>query len=58
MSGKPVIIDCDPGDDDALVLVLASGNEKLDVRAVTAVAGNVPLERTYKNAVCSCHYFG
>jgi inosine-uridine nucleoside N-ribohydrolase len=32
--------------------------KKLDVRAVTAVAGNVPLERTYKNAVCICHYFG
>lgn len=58
MSGKPVIIDCDPGYDDALALVLAFGSEKLDVRAVTAVAGNVPLERTYKNVVRICHYFG
>jgi pyrimidine-specific ribonucleoside hydrolase len=58
MKKTPVIIDCDPGYDDALALVLALGNEALDVRAITAVAGNVPLERTYKNAVRICHYFG
>lgn len=58
MKKKPVIIDCDPGYDDALALVLALGSEELDIRAITAVAGNVPLERTYKNAVRICHYFG
>lgn len=58
MNKKPVIIDCDPGYDDAMALILALGNEKLDVRAITSVAGNVPLERTYKNAIRICHYFG
>jgi len=58
MSKKPVIIDCDPGYDDALALVLALGNEALDIRAITTVAGNVPLERTYKNAVRITEYFG
>ncbi|BES65043.1 pyrimidine-specific ribonucleoside hydrolase RihA [Gottschalkiaceae bacterium SANA] len=57
MKKTPVIIDCDPGYDDALALVLALGNEALDVRAITAVAGNVPLERTYKNVVRICQYF-
>lgn len=58
MNKKPVIIDCDPGYDDALALVLALGNDTLDIRAITAVAGNVPLERTYKNAIRICQFFG
>jgi purine nucleosidase len=51
MSPRPIIIDCDPGHDDALaiLLALASPNE-LEVIAVTAVAGNVPLALTEKNA--------
>jgi len=46
----PVIIDCDPGTDDALALLLAFGSPELEVRAVTVVAGNVGLERTLANA--------
>jgi len=57
MNKKPIIIDCDPGYDDALALVLALGNDVLDIRAITTVAGNVPLARTYKNAVRICRYF-
>lgn len=47
----PVVIDCDPGVDDILALMLAFKSEKLDVRAVTAVAGNVELDRTLANAL-------
>ena len=43
-----VVIDCDPGHDDALAILLAARH--LDVRAVTAVHGNAPLERTHANA--------
>src|SRR5690349_20705293 len=43
-----VIIDCDPGHDDALAILLAARH--LDVRAVTAVHGNAPLHRTHANA--------
>jgi purine nucleosidase len=51
MSPRPIIIDCDPGQDDALALLLALGSpEEIDVLAVTAVAGNVPLSLTEKNA--------
>jgi purine nucleosidase len=47
----PIIIDCDPGQDDALAILLALASpEDLEVLAVTAVAGNVPLALTEKNA--------
>lgn len=47
----PVIIDCDPGIDDAIAILLALASPELDVRAITTVAGNVPLERTTANAL-------
>jgi purine nucleosidase len=51
MPPRPIIIDCDPGQDDALALLLALGSpDELDVLAVTAVAGNVPLALTQENA--------
>lgn len=50
MSARKVIIDCDPGQDDALMLFLAFASpEDLDVLGVCAVAGNVPLEKTQRN---------
>lgn len=48
---KPVIIDCDPGHDDAIALLLAFASEVLDVKAVTVVAGNQTLEKTLRNAL-------
>lgn len=46
----PIIIDCDPGQDDAIALMLALASPELEVLGITAVAGNVPLERTAVNA--------
>ncbi|MFK4789386.1 nucleoside hydrolase [Microbacterium sp. ZW T5_56] len=46
----PVLIDCDPGHDDAFALWLALGSERLDVRGVTAVGGNAGLAHTERNA--------
>lgn len=46
----PVIIDTDPGVDDALALLLAGASSELDVLAVTTVAGNVGLDRATENA--------
>ena len=47
-----IIIDTDPGQDDAVALLLAFASpERLDVRAITTVAGNVPVERTTANAL-------
>ena len=51
MSSKPVILDVDPGHDDAVALMLACGHPGLDLLAVTTVAGNVPLEKTTRNAL-------
>ena len=46
-----IIIDCDPGRDDAVALLLAMASpEELDIRGVACVAGNVPLELTAANA--------
>jgi purine nucleosidase len=55
MAPRSVIIDCDPGHDDALAILLALGSpEELDVLALTVVAGNVPLALTEKNARKVC----
>ncbi|MEQ2129020.1 pyrimidine-specific ribonucleoside hydrolase RihA [Caldanaerobacter subterraneus KAk] len=48
---KPVIIDCDPGHDDAIALLLAFASDKLDVKAVTTVAGNQTIDKTFNNAL-------
>ena len=59
MSARPVIIDCDPGHDDALAILLALGSrDELDVVAITVVAGNVPLALTEKNARKICELAG
>jgi inosine-uridine nucleoside N-ribohydrolase len=47
--GKKVIFDCDVGVDDALALILAFHSPELEVQAVTAVNGNVPLDLVYPN---------
>lgn len=48
---KPTIIDCDPGHDDAVALLLAAQSDEIDLRAVTTVAGNQTLEKTTRNAL-------
>jgi len=51
MTSRPVVLDCDPGHDDALALLLALARPELDLRAVTTVAGNAPLANTTRNAL-------
>ena len=46
----PVLIDCDPGHDDALALLLALGDPRLRLLGVTTVAGNQTLDKTTRNA--------
>lgn len=50
MKKLSLIIDCDPGVDDAVALMLAFGSGALELLAVTAVGGNVPVEKTARNA--------
>lgn len=47
---QSLIIDCDPGVDDAVALMLAFGSDVFELLAVTAVGGNVPVVKTARNA--------
>lgn len=47
----PIVIDCDPGIDDTIALCLANSSDKLDIKAVTPVAGNSAAINTFKNAL-------
>jgi len=51
----PIILDCDPGHDDAMAILLAHGTPEISLAAITTVAGNHPLEVTTLNArrICS-----
>lgn len=46
----PIIIDCDPGHDDAIALIMAFASEKLNVLGVSVSAGNQTIEKTFTNA--------
>jgi len=50
MTARPIIIDTDPGQDDAIAILLALASPELSVLGITAVAGNVPLSLTETNA--------
>jgi purine nucleosidase len=54
----PIIIDTDPGQDDALAIMLALASPEFEVIGITAVAGNVPLSLTEKNARKICELAG
>ncbi len=55
---EPIIIDTDPGQDDAIALLLALASPELDVLGITAVAGNVPLALTELNTRKICELAG
>lgn len=48
---KKIILDCDPGHDDAIALLLAYGNPEIELLAVTTVVGNQTLEKVTRNAL-------
>src|SRR5579864_256906 len=50
-TAKKILIDTDPGTDDALAILLALNSPKIDVRAITIVAGNVTSELGLENAL-------
>ncbi|MEM6407933.1 MAG: nucleoside hydrolase [Pseudomonadota bacterium] len=58
MSPRKIIIDTDPGQDDAVAILLALASPELEVLGITAVAGNVPLPLTQKNARIVCELAG
>jgi purine nucleosidase len=59
MAARPIILDCDPGQDDAVALLLAmSSPDELEILGITAVGGNVPLALTERNARMMCDVAG
>ena len=57
MTKQKIILDCDPGHDDAIALLLSCYSDKLDLIAVTTCAGNQTIEKTSKNALNLLNYF-
>lgn len=55
---KKIILDCDPGHDDAIALLLAYGNPEIELLAVTTVVGNQTLEKVTRNALAVARIAG
>ena len=55
---RKIIIDTDPGQDDAVAILLALASDELEVMGITTVAGNVPLALTQRNARIVCELAG
>jgi purine nucleosidase len=53
-----IILDCDPGIDDALAIAFAHGHPGIDLLGITTVAGNVGLAKTTENALAVCEFIG
>src|SRR4051794_34727443 len=58
MAPIPMVLDCDPGHDDMVAILLAAGSPAVDLRAITTVAGNGTLEQTTRNALLTCSHAG
>tara|TARA_Y100001970_G_C14183239_1_gene831031 strand:- start:547 stop:1491 length:945 start_codon:yes stop_codon:yes gene_type:complete len=55
---KKIILDCDPGHDDAVAIMLASAHDSIDLLGITCVAGNATLKNTTQNALKICSLIG
>ncbi len=53
-----IILDCDPGHDDAIAILLAARHPEIDLLAITTVAGNQSLEKITRNALKVCSLAG
>ena len=55
---RRIILDCDPGHDDAVAIMLATAHDDIDLLGITCVAGNATLENTKQNALKVCSLIG
>ena len=58
MKKRKVIIDCDPGIDDSLAIMLALQSEELEIVGITIVCGNCPVEMGFGNAKKNAEAYG
>lgn len=56
MEKRKIILDCDPGHDDAIAIMLAGKSEKIDLLGIVTVAGNQTQEKTVRNALNVCQF--
>lgn len=56
MEARKIILDCDPGHDDAVAIMMAAIHPKIDLLGITVVAGNQTLKKTTINALNVCQY--
>ena len=54
MKPTPIVLDCDPGHDDALAMILAAHNPAIDLLAITTVSGNGIIKKVTENALRVC----
>src|SRR5690349_21970394 len=54
----PIVIDCDPGHDDAIAILLALASPEVELAGVTTVAGNQTLDKTTRNALVTLEVAG
>jgi inosine-uridine nucleoside N-ribohydrolase len=57
-SGRKLILDCDPGIDDAFAIVFACGHPGIELCGITTVAGNVGVDQATVNALSVCEFIG
>ena len=55
---KKIILDCDPGHDDAVAIMLAAANDNIEILGITCVGGNTTLENAKNNALKICTLIG
>jgi inosine-uridine nucleoside N-ribohydrolase len=55
---RQVVLDCDPGHDDAMAIMIGYHSDLLDLKAVTTVAGNAGVQNAYRNAWIFSRFFG
>lgn len=58
MDKRKIILDCDPGHDDAVNILLAGASPVLELLGITVVGGNQTLEKTTRNALNVCQHLG
>jgi inosine-uridine nucleoside N-ribohydrolase len=58
VSATPILLDCDPGHDDAIALLLALASPEVELLGVTTVAGNQTLDKTTANAIRVLEFSG
>jgi ribosylpyrimidine nucleosidase len=58
MQKRKIIMDCDPGHDDAVAILMAARHPKFDLLGITTVNGNDTLEKVTRNTLNVCQYLG